>query len=105
MRISDWISDVCSSDLGDHLGHLEPRKLSALAVLGALRHLDLDLAALVQVLGGHAEASRGDLLDRGVLVVAVLARREARRVLATLPGVRLGPDAVHRDVKRAVRLR
>src|SRR3546814_15158408 len=75
-------------ELGDHLGHLEPRKLSALAGLGALRHLDLDLAALVQVLGGHAEASRGDLLDRGVLVVAVLARRDARRVLATLPGLR-----------------
>src|SRR3546814_2531847 len=91
MRISDWSSDVCSSDLGDHLGHLEPRKLSALAGLGALRHLDLDLAALVQVLGGHAEASRGDLLDRGVLVVAVLARREARRFSPPSPESDLAP--------------
>ena len=48
----------------DHLGHLEAGQLAALAGLGALRDLDLDLAALVQIFGGHAEAARGHLLDR-----------------------------------------
>src|SRR3546814_3007535 len=70
--------------LGDHLGHLEAGKLAALARLGALRHLDLDLAALIRVFRGDAEAPGGNLLDRRVLVVAVVARHEARGILAAL---------------------
>jgi hypothetical protein len=55
----------------DHLGDLEAGQLAALAGLGALGDLDLDLAAVVEVLGRDAEAARGDLLDRRVGVVAV----------------------------------
>ena len=43
---------------------LEAGKLTALAGLCALRDLDLDLTAVVEVFGGYAEPSRGDLLDR-----------------------------------------
>jgi hypothetical protein len=39
-------------------------QLAALAGLGALRHLDLDVVGVHQVLAGDAEAAGGDLLDR-----------------------------------------
>ena len=46
-------------------------QLPALAGLGALRHLDLQLVGVDQVLAGHAEAARGHLLDRAAPRVAV----------------------------------
>ena len=42
---------------------LRPGELTALARLGALRHLDLQLLRRRQVPGGHSEAAAGDLLD------------------------------------------
>ena len=56
----------------DVLAHLAAGQLAALAGLGALRHLDLDLVGRDQVLGRHAEAARGDLLDLRAQRVAVL---------------------------------
>ena len=89
----------------DELGDLEARQLAALAGLGALGHLDLDLAALVQVFGGDAEAARGHLLDRRVGVVAVGARRIASRVLAALAGHSARAHPVHGDVQGLMGLR
>src|SRR5205823_14175664 len=80
-----------------HLRHLEARQLTALAGLGTLGDLDLDLSAIEQVLGGDAKAARGDLLDRRGRVVAVPARDMARWVLAALAAVGLGADTVHGD--------
>ena len=56
---------------GDLERDLEAGQLAALAGLGTLGDLDLELAGSVQVLGGDAEAARGHLLDRRVGVVAV----------------------------------
>ena len=42
----------------DDLVHLVAGKLAALAGLGALRHLDLQLVGVDQVVGGDAEARR-----------------------------------------------
>ena len=81
-----------------------PGQLAALAGLGALRHLDLDLARVDQVLAGDAEAARRHLLDRRVLRVAELvAPAIALGVLAAFAGVALAADAVHRDRQRLVR--
>src|SRR5690606_3932609 len=101
------------------------RQLTALAGLGALGHLDLDLVGVDEVLGRDAEAARGDLLDRRAQAVARLQldvaldaaladelrqadglrdRLEAHHVLAALAGVRLAADAVHRDRERRVGL-
>ena len=77
-------------------------QLSALAGLGALRHLDLQLVGVDQVIGGDAEAGRGDLLDRAAPPVAVGIAREAGLVFAALAGVGLGADAVHGDRQRLV---
>ena len=48
-----------------------PGKLAALAGLGALRHLDLEVVGVDEVLARHAEARRRDLLDRAAPRVAV----------------------------------
>ncbi len=49
----------------DQLGHLDAGQLAALAGLRALGDLDLQLLALVEVLGRHAEPPRRHLLDLG----------------------------------------
>ena len=46
-------------------------QLAAFAGLGALRHLDLQLVGVDEVLAGHAEARRRDLLDGAAARVAV----------------------------------
>ena len=90
---------------GDQAVHLDAGKLAALAGLRALGHLDLDLAAVVQVFRRHAEAAGSDLLDRRARVVAVRPRPEAGRILAALAAVGLRADAVHGDGEGLVRLR
>src|SRR3546814_1456089 len=55
----------------DELGDLEARKLAALAGLGALCDLDLDLVACAEIFGGYAETAARDLLDVAVGVVAI----------------------------------
>src|SRR5207248_4761663 len=86
----------------DHLAHLDAGQLAAFARLGALGHLDLELAAVVEILGGHAKAARRDLLDRRRGIVAVGPRIVARRILAAFARVGLGADAVHGDRQRLV---
>ena len=68
---------------GDLARHLVARQLAALARLRALGHLDLDLVGEGEVLRGHAEAARGDLLD-----LASSCRRARGRGCGTAPGPR-----------------
>ena len=91
-------------DPGDVLVDLLARQLAALAGLGPLRDLDLDLIGVGQILDRHAEPPGGDLLDRRPLAVAVFERLEPDRILAALARVRLAAQAVHRDGERLVRL-
>src|SRR5207302_4298902 len=77
---------------------LVARQLAAFAGLRALRHLDLQLVCIREVVRVHAEATRGDLLDRGAAIVAV-----ADGSLAAFARVRAAADAVHRLGKRLVR--
>ena len=78
-------------------------QLAALAGLRALRHLDLDVVGVDQVLARHAKAARGHLLDGAAARIAVGVRDIARRVLAAFAGIRLGADPVHGDGERLVR--
>ena len=86
--------------LGDPRVDLVAGQLAALAGLGALGHLDLDVVGVDQVLAGHAEAAGGDLLDGRA------ARRvvEPLGVLAALAGVGLAAQLVHGDGEGLVRL-
>src|SRR5215470_16348169 len=87
-----------------HLRHFDARQLPAFAGFGALGDLDLDLAAIEQILGRDAESTRRDLFDRRGRVVAVPAGYIARGILAAFAAVGFGTDAVHRDGKSLVRL-
>ena len=91
------------ADLRDPRIDLVAGQLAALARLGALRHLDLQIVGVDQVLAGHAEARRRHLLDGAAPRVAVRVGRVARRILAAFAGVRLAAEAVHRDRQRLVR--
>ena len=76
---------------------LVPGQLAALAGLRALRHLDLELVRVRQVVDRDAETPRCDLLDRRAAKVAVVVRGEAHRVLASLARIGATTDPVHRD--------
>ncbi len=89
--------------LADELGHLEAGQLAALAGLGTLRDLDLDLAAMVEVFGGDAETARRHLFDRRVGVVAIGARHITCGVLAAFTRDGACAHPVHGDVQRFVR--
>src|SRR4029450_8871064 len=72
-------------------------QLAALAGLGALGHLDLQVGRVDQVLAGPPEAARGALLDGAPPPVPVGVGRVAGRVLAALARVRAPADTVHGD--------
>ena len=57
--------------LGDDRVDLVAGQLAAFAGLGALRHLDLHHVGIDEIFRGHAEAARGDLLDRRAHRIAV----------------------------------
>src|SRR5205823_5273338 len=75
------------------------------AGLGALSDLDVELVGEGAVLGGHAEATRRDLLDAAVLVALLLAPGpEAIPRLAPLTAVGPATDEVHGLGQRLVGL-
>ena len=85
------------AQLRDEFGHLEAGQLPALTRLGALRDLDLDLVAGVEIFGGDAEPARGDLLHVAELALSpfgigglVTRLRSLRRPLLTPPWRRSG---------------
>ena len=92
------------AQLGDKFGDLEAGQLAALAGLGALGDLDLDLLAGAEIFRGHAKAARGDLLDRAGGIVAIFERGVAALFLAAFAGDGFRADPVHRDRQRFVRL-
>ena len=55
------------ADLGDPGVNLLPGQLAAFAGLRALRHFDLQLPRLHEILAGDAKAARSDLFDAAVL--------------------------------------
>ena len=85
---------------GDGVVDLAPGQLPALARLGALGDLDLQHLGIDQVLRGHPEAARGDLLDLRRAVGAVAAL-----VLAALAGIGARAQPVHGQRQGLVRLR
>ena len=115
----------------DVIRHLVTGQLSALARLGALGHLDLDLVGAGQVFGGDTKTPGRDLLDLGAHRVArvqgvvdleqILAQQVghglalgdgnafefvavARRVFAAFAGVALAAYAVHGNGQGGMRL-
>ena len=77
--------------------HLVAGQLAAFAGFGTLRHFDLQVGGVDQVVGRNAEAPGGDLFDGAGTVVAVVVGGIAVVILAALAGVAAGADAVHGD--------
>ena len=65
----------------DQLGNLLSRKLSSFSGLRTLRHLDLKLVGVGQVIARDSESTGGDLLDRASL------SRIVRRGISSFSGV------------------
>ena len=80
------------------------RELAALTRLGALRHLDLQVVRVDEVLARHAEPRGRHLLHRAAPQVAVGVGHVPRRILAAFSGIRPAAEAVHRNRERLVRL-
>src|SRR6202008_4446786 len=90
--------------LGDPRIPLAARKLAALTGFRALRHLDLDVGAVGQVVRGDAEPGRRDLLDGAAAPVTVGITLETADGFTALPAVRPATQPVHRDGQCLVRL-
>src|SRR3546814_19649491 len=96
MRISDWSSDVCSSDLAAPRGEAEGVGVEQLAVVGVgLEHHLVDARVLLRIPGqahvharlqqgaeGLRQHSREASVDQALAVVCVVHRRAAAGVAA-----------------------
>ena len=96
-RADERLARLGPAERGDLGRRLLARQLTALARLGALGDLDLELVGPGEVRRRHAEAGRGDLLDPGVASLAVGGRPVPGRVLAALAGVRRPARPLHPD--------
>src|ERR1700754_4871648 len=83
--------------LGNPRIHLAAGKLAALTGFRALRHLDLDVGAVGQVVRGDAEPGRRDLLDGTAAPVTVGITLETADGFTALTAVRPATEPVHRD--------
>jgi hypothetical protein len=89
---------------GDPGVDLVPGQLAPLARFGSLRHLDLQIIGVDQVLTRHSEAPGRDLLDRAAPGVTVGTRDEPLGILTPFAGVGTPAESVHRYGERLVGL-
>ena len=85
---------------GDEVGHLVAGELAALAGLGALGHLDLELFGHREVARGDAEAAGGDLLDLAVADIVGPVGSYQSGSSPPSPELRARADPVHADRER-----
>src|SRR3546814_14388487 len=99
MRISDWSSDVCSSDLfGARAAHVTPRRLSITSGLANLLLTPLGALPMCHGAGGlaahHRFGARSGtaplVLGAALLAVALLPGDLGLVLLASLPGAGTG---------------
>jgi len=89
--------------LGNQPRDFEARQLPTLTRLRPLRDLDFNLSTIIEVFRRHAKAARGNLLDRGIGVIAIGARLGTCRVFTAFAGIAARANAVHGDGKRFMR--
>ena len=87
----------------DDFINLVSRQLTTLTGLCALRHLDLQLVRIYQVVRRDSESSRGDLLHCTASKVSIGIAIKALLVFATFSCIRLAANAVHRNRESLVR--
>ncbi|CAB4550270.1 unannotated protein [freshwater metagenome] len=77
--------------------HLVTWKLTALAGLCALSHLDLQIISIDEVLARDTEATRSNLLDCGTPRISVWQRDEALGIFSALTSIGFATEAIHRN--------
>ena len=87
----------------DDFIHLVAGQLAAFTGLRSLRHLDLQIVGVDEIMRGHAETPRRNLLDGTAPQVSVRIGFETLFVFAALARVGAAADAVHGDRQRLVR--
>src|SRR3546814_2918706 len=95
MRISDWSSDVCSSDLCPALSAITFALLRLTTLLVVVDFLEVGIDDAVLALGATALAGRGGVTaGRAVTGLALLIERLADLHGDLLQGLRLGLDGL-----------
>src|SRR4029077_17494060 len=89
--------------LGDPRIHLAAGEFASLPWFRALRHFDLKLFCLGQIIAGYAKAARSHLLNGAVLGIAVWLGDISRWIFAPLAGFALAADSIHGDGQCLVR--
>ena len=103
-RADQALPGLRAAQPGDERRDLPGGQLAALAGLGALGDLDLELLGASEVGGRDTEPGTGHLFDGAVMPVAVLVLHVPRRVLAALAGVAGHAQAAQADGEGLVRL-
>src|SRR5580693_4258486 len=88
----------------DHFIHLVAGQLAAFTGLRPLRHLDLKIVGIDEVMRSHAETPRCNLLDGAAPQVSAGVPFETLFVFSALAGIGAASDAVHGDRQSLVRL-
>ena len=88
----------------DHFIHFVTGQLAAFTGLRALRHLDLQIVGVHQIMRGDAEPSGRHLFDGTAPGIAVSVGNEARFVFPALAGIGAPAHAIHSDGQRLVGL-
>src|SRR5262245_35739807 len=92
------------ADFGDELVYLVTWQLATFSGLRSLRHLDLQIVGVHQVLGRNTETGRGYLLDGAASPVTILVALISAWILTTFSSVALATDPIHGDGQILVRL-
>src|SRR6266446_40804 len=94
-----WRDEADARRRMSHFGNLRiylvTRKLSAFAGLRALRHLNLQLFSIDQVVAGYTKPAGRDLFNSAIARVSVVVREVARWILAAFARIAPAADAVH----------
>src|SRR5438270_6465175 len=88
------------ADAGNNAVDLVSWKLAALAWFGALRHFNLQLVGVHEIVCGYTETGRGYLLHGAAAKITVGIGIEASLVFSAFAGIGFAADAVHGDSQR-----
>ena len=93
------------TDTRHELVHLVSRQLATFTRLCTLRHLDLQILCMAEIVNRYAKAARSNLTDCRATDIAVCRRSIAVWVFTTFTAVAHGSDAVHGNSNRFVGFR
>ena len=89
--------------MSDGTNDLMTRQFTTLTRLCTLRHLDLQLIGVSQIMRRNTETARSNLLDSRSHSIAILHSLATLRILTTFTGIRLATKTIHSNGQSRVR--